>query len=643
MSQTLEQQQQHHHAKQMSTHFPKRLTALLVSVFVALASGTPYMYGVYSPQFVKHIGLTASHSATISLATNIGSGIGGLPGGLLIDHFGPQFSIFIGSLCIFVGYFTVFKIYYHQYSNMFVICIAMALMGFGSITSYFATLKASQANFPKHKGVAGALPVSCFGFSATVFSIISASFFKDDTGGLLQFLAFFCGSVTLLGSFFVHVYVSDDEEDEREHHNRLESNNESGTNQALLSDAEASLISDIEPPPQSLSRSESLNGSFSFWGIGSRTPSSSISLQDSEATELRQSLIEEERLGKQRKAKVSPLETIKRRLVDKVYLIHYFIVSITAGVGQVYIYSVGFIVAAQYYYNKEHEEHARNSIFGRAVQIALHDPDAASIQALQVSILSIASFLGRLVAGFLSDYIHKSWHIQRLWIVLATLLILSLAQYITISNVSSFHWTAVASGLTGACYGLVFGTYPAIIADSFGTKTFSTNWGLICTGPLVTLYALNKYFGWIYDSQSDTETGICSLGNGCYKGAFELSLILCSIAFVVSGASLKYLIGICAQHAFLLREKVEQYCGVEARLSLDGLWYSPESQHCVHGEDRCFQRQERPAFYTLVLLELPCTHKVAKVDAKRGNHGTKKGKNFAEILEAGCSFVSKPS
>ena len=170
----------------------------------------------------------------------------------------------------------------------------------------------------------------------------------------------------------------------------------------------------------------------------------------------------------------------------------------------------------------------------RDVQVALHDPDAASIQALQVSILSIASFSGRLIAGFVSDYIHKKWHIQRLWIVQATLIMLSLAQYITIENISSFYWTAIASGVTGSCYGLIFGTYPAIIADSFGTKTFSTNWGLICTGPLVTLYALNKYFGWIYDTQTDGKTGICNLGNECYKGAFEVSFVLCIVAFVVS-------------------------------------------------------------------------------------------------------------
>ena len=184
-----------------SSHLPGRLTALIVSILVALASGTPYLYGVYSPQFVKQVGLTTSDSATISLATNLGSGVGGLPGGLIIDHFGPQKSILLGSVCIFIGYFAMHKIYEAKYDNLLIICLAMVLAGFGSITSYFATLKASQSNFPKHRGAAGAFPVSAYGFAATIFSIISATYFKGNSGGLLEFLSIFCGSMTFLGSF----------------------------------------------------------------------------------------------------------------------------------------------------------------------------------------------------------------------------------------------------------------------------------------------------------------------------------------------------------------------------------------------------------------------------------------------------------
>ncbi|KAK7679827.1 hypothetical protein QCA50_017153 [Cerrena zonata] len=36
----------------------------------------------------------------------------------------------------------------------------MVFIGFGCITSYFATLKAAQANFPDHRGAAGAAPAT---------------------------------------------------------------------------------------------------------------------------------------------------------------------------------------------------------------------------------------------------------------------------------------------------------------------------------------------------------------------------------------------------------------------------------------------------------------------------------------------------
>lgn len=550
----------------VSSHLPGRLTALIVSILVALASGTPYLYGVYSPQFVKQVGLTTSDSATISLATNLGSGVGGLPGGLIIDHFGPQKSILLGSICIFIGYFAMHKIYETKYDNLLIICIAMALAGFGSITSYFATLKASQSNFPKHRGAAGAFPVSAFGFAATVFSIISATFFKGNSGGLLEFLSIFCGSMTFLGSFFIHIYL--------EHHDHREIDPEMSSPESVSSpspnyysiesdtlrnpriEEELSLLSEgnsvIEPPATTMSRQDSLQGSISFWGIGQRTPRESISLQESEANNIIESLRNENAPKQQQQQQqvqqqeeqqkdhkklwlnFIPVPDFLHKENGRIFAIHYYIVSLASGIGQMYIYSVGFIVTAQYYYGKNKIE----NLTKENSKDIHHDPNVddtvQTLQALQVSIISIASFLGRLFSGFLSDYIYKKWHIQRLWIVQVTLVFLALGQYLTIQNVNNLHLVTLASALIGGSYGLIFGTYPAVIADRFGTRLFSTSWGLVCTGPLITLWILNKYFGKLYDANTDGDTGICYLGNGCYQGAFELSLVLCGMTFVVT-------------------------------------------------------------------------------------------------------------
>lgn len=530
-----------------SSHLPGRLTALITSILVALASGTPYLYGVYSPQFVKRIGLLASDSSTISLASNLGSGVGGYPGGLIIDHFGPQKSILLGSICIFVGYFTLHKIYEFKYDNLFIICLAMISAGFGSITSYFATLKASQANFPKHRGAAGSFPVSAYGFAATVFSIISATYFNGNTGGLLEFLAIFCGSMTFIGSFFIHIYLDHNDELPGDPEmqspeilspspNYFDGNNNNTSSSAVIIEEELSLLSEpeavVKAPATPMERDDSLKGSISFWGIGERTPRASVSLQESEANTLVQNLRNENNsntnnnLSNHWLFKYLPIPKVLQQENGKIFLIHYFIVSVSSGIGQMYIYTVGFIVTAQYYYGKNKQDrNGDGNDSGDAVQ---------SLQALQVSIISIGSFSGRLLAGFLSDFIHKKWHIQRLWIVQVTLILMALGQYITLANVNDKHLIALASAMIGGSYGLIFGTYPAVIADGFGTKHFSSNWGLVCTGPLITLWILNKLFGKIYDSNSDPEDGICYLGNGCYQGAFELSLALCSVTFIVT-------------------------------------------------------------------------------------------------------------
>lgn len=569
-----------------SSHLPQRLVALVFSVFVALASGTPYLYGVFSPQLVKRVGLTASDSATISLASNIGSGLGGLPAGLLIDSRGPQIAILVGSVFILLGYYSLSKIYEDKIASIALICVSMAFVGLGSITAYFSTLKAAQANFPKHRGAAGAFPASAYGLSATIFSVIAATFFSDDTKGLLLFLSLCCGAVAFVGSFFVHVFIDHDEDDE----------NTVGETSALLRPQEllrtSSEVSLTNPDLTSSSsamkslyfgeKANSLRGSFSFWGIGQRTPRSSVSSVSSDIAPLLQNLREQNQLqpananpfmsrsnssgslagmgsssnlvalkkiqalktksvdGKKRSN--APLAIIKRRLSNKLFLTHYLVVGLASGIGQMYIYSVGFVVTAQYYSGKSPgilelaSSLQEPFVFSSLIKIlggVTAPGSAASLQALQVSIISIASFSGRLVSGFLSDFIYKKFHIQRLWIVLVTTMLLALGQFISIINVNNPHLISLASAIIGASYGLTFGTYPAVIADKFGTKTFSTTWGLICTGPLFTLFVLNKYFGRIYDSQTETD-GICYKGNGCYKGAFEVSLGLCSLIFVTT-------------------------------------------------------------------------------------------------------------
>lgn len=514
-------------------HVTGRMVALFASMFVSLVAGTPYLYGVYAPQLVQRVGLSTSDAATISLAVNIGAGLGGLPAGLFIDQFGPQRAIVLGSCCIFIGYFSLNRIYSYQIGSLTLVCLAMVFVGFGSVTSFFSGLKAAQANFPHHRGTAGAFPVGAYGLAATLFSLIAAKFFDGDSGKLLAFLAYFCGSVAFVGSWFIHIY-----------------------DPTPMAQEEAILFSDLEDSGLELraspmKRSFSLRGSFSFWGIGSRSSSSTLlaseqapfiasakgqrikslvsmnsmnlNLQfstfqnDPSSLESTSMLLTPPNplLPTQESAEPKPqsaLETIKSLLANKTYLAHYCIVSLSSGMGQMYIYTVGFIVTAQF----NHQKGAQGS--------------PASLQAVQVSTISIAQFCGRVIAGLASDFLYKKLHAQRQWLIIGTISLIATSQLLLIVT-NSIHTITFISLLVGCGYGILNGTYPAIIADTFGVKTFTTAWGLIGSGPLVTLFALDKYFGIIYDNQSD-DVGKCFKGNDCYKGAFELGIVLSAFTLV---------------------------------------------------------------------------------------------------------------
>lgn len=515
-------------------HVYGRMVSLFASMFVSLVAGTPYLYGVYAPQLVQRVGLSTSDAATISLAVNIGSGLGGLPAGLFIDRYGPQKSILLGSVCIFTGYFSLNRIYTLQVGSLFSVCVAMAFVGFGSVTSFFSGLKAAQANFPHHRGSAGALPVGAYGLAATLFSLIAAKFFDGNSGGLLAFLAFFCGSVAFIGSWFIHIYepVAIDLEE------------------AVLSDLEDNIVA------KPMKRSLSLRGSFSFWGIGSR--SLSVSLLSADQAPLVKSVRDQNQRVKAQASRTSinlnlqfsqddpsnvsetssilqpsrsptllirdalpakaktggAMDTIKSLLSNKTYLAHYGIMSLCSGIGQMYIYTVGFIVTAQYNIHKN------------------ADGSPASLQAVQVSTISIASFSGRVIAGVLSDFLHKKLKAQRQWVVIGTIFMFGIGQVLLIFT-NSLSTITLISLIIGGGYGLLNGTYPAIIADDFGVAAFSTAWGLICSGSIIILFSLDKYFGIIYDSQSD-EGAVCLKGNNCYRAAFEVSAILCVFTLLVT-------------------------------------------------------------------------------------------------------------
>lgn len=395
---------------------------LALNTAISLAAGTTYLYGLYAPQLADKVGLSASDAATISVAVSVGSGLGGLPAGSVIDRFGSRSLIAAGSLCILLAYSTLTAVYAVEIRSVLLISVCMSLIGFGSVMTYFSCLKATHLDFPQSRGSAGSLPAAAYGLSATLYLTIAALFFAGNTFGLLVFLSAFCGPFTLAAAYFV-------------------------------------------PPHEHIQHTSDLN----------------------------------------------PLLHQQNRLWSSWFPLHYIIVAIAGGVGLMYIYSVGFVAKAQFY---SHPSSGHLS----------------SITAAQVSIYSITSFLGRLAAGVISDSVQKRQY-QRQWVVVVTISLLMLSQFLLVL-LDSLTALSVISGIVGFGYGMLNGVYPPIVSDEFGISTFTTIWGLICSGPLVVLFFFERYFGYVYDRHTG-KGGFCAVGKWCYQAAFQLSGFSCLFALVV--------------------------------------------------------------------------------------------------------------
>ncbi|VEU20656.1 DEKNAAC101608 [Brettanomyces naardenensis] len=220
---------------------------------------------------------------------------------------------------------------------------------------------------------------------------------------------------------------------------------------------------------------------------------------------------------------VSAKDHVFGLLTNKLFLSHFVLNAFYSAIGQVYIYSVGFIVSAQLNHT--------------ALPSGSSD-SSTQYQALQVSIISFANFLGRLISGPLSDLFSKRLQMSRLWVIIMGLCTLILGQ-VSLIVFNSLGALSLTSLLVGISYGAIYGTLPAVLADTFGSRNFATTWALLGTGPIMIFLVLSNLFGKDYDHHSELVHGgdgqaikMCLKGGGCYRNVFGLNIGLCALLFV---------------------------------------------------------------------------------------------------------------
>ncbi|KAL1884547.1 hypothetical protein Plec18167_002137 [Paecilomyces lecythidis] len=143
-------------------------------------------------------------------------------------------------------------------------------------------------------------------------------------------------------------------------------------------------------------------------------------------------------------------------------------------------------------------------------------------QVMHVSVLSICSFLGRLLSGIGSDLLVKKLNMSRFWCLFFSAILFTVTQ-LAGSSISEPHELVLISGATGLAYGFLFGVYPSLVAHTFGINGLTQNWGIMTLAPVFSGNVFNLLYGSIYDRHSvvapDGERD-CREGLSCYQAAY---------------------------------------------------------------------------------------------------------------------------
>lgn len=110
------------------------------------------------------------------------------------------------------------------------------------------------------------------------------------------------------------------------------------------------------------------------------------------------------------------------------------------------------------------------TLYAHETPAAEYDPTtAAGWQAAQVSTISMANFLGRILIGLISDYTKHTYNVPRSYCMTLVSLLFFLSQLVTI-GVTSIPTLWIASLLLGLAYGSVFSLFPNVCLEWFGLR-----------------------------------------------------------------------------------------------------------------------------------------------------------------------------
>ncbi|MCJ1429404.1 hypothetical protein MMC29_007318 [Sticta canariensis] len=458
-----------------------RVISVIAATLIALACGTNYAYSDWAPQFAERMKLSATQSNLIGTIANVGMYIAGIPVGLLVDSKGPRPWVLMGGLALGGGYFMLHRAYETGAGSISLpwLCVHSAATGLGGAAAFAGSIKTSALNWPEHRGTATAFPLAGFGLSAFVFSLLSSAF-EDETGHFLLLLAVGTFALCFVGFFFLRVvpqstsyFAIPTADDWRRESNPL-ARRRSGDSrrsigrlsqepgrQPVMTHENTPFLADSPLNPGD-GREESevhtlgaVETSSLLSKSSSSTPGDISFRKADENAEIDQNSPYSDIRG------LAILPTIE-------FWQLFLLLGILTGIGLMTINNVGNDSRALW----KHYDDSASPAFVQKQQMT------------NVSVISVLSFVGRLLSGVGSDLIVKKLHMSRYWCLFVSSVIFCIAQ-ISAILIENPHILVLHSGLTGLAYGFLYGVYPSLVAETFGVGGLSTNWGFVIIAPAI--------------------------------------------------------------------------------------------------------------------------------------------------------------
>ncbi|GFF35935.1 uncharacterized membrane protein YMR155W [Aspergillus udagawae] len=505
-----------------SIHQSRRIISVIAGTLAALACGTNYAYSAWEPQFADRMKLSSTESNFIGAAGNLGMYASGIPLGLLTDARGPRLTTIMGAVTLGVGYYPIYQAYVHGEGSLGVAMLSFFsfLTGFGSCSSFSASIKTAASNFPDHRGTATAFPLAAFGLSAFFWSTVSAIIFKDDTGKFLLLLALGTFLLNLVAIPFLRILPPHGQYQPLSHPRdaivetrplrTTRSTEVRSSYQEDYDEAGTQSSSVFESQPHAHARSPSHASNSHHHHANSLDSDETSSLVSKPNSRLSR-----DALGGFRADEDLPHVTLDSphpdvrglAMLPKVEFWQLFLtMALLSGIGLMTINNIGNSAKALW----QHYDDSASPHF-------IHQR-----QVMHVSILSFSNFIGRLLSGIGSDMLVKKLNMSRFWCLFISATVFTGTQ-LAGAAISNPNQLVVVSACTGVAYGFLFGVFPSLVAHTFGIGGLSQNWGVMTLAPVLSGNLFNLIYGSIFDRHSivapDGERD-CPDGLACYQGAY---------------------------------------------------------------------------------------------------------------------------